>query len=1084
MKTKFNGILTLLLAFVVQITFAQEKTISGTVSDESGPLPGVTVLKKGTSQGTETDFDGKYSIKAKTGDVLVFSFVGMKTTEKTVSASNTINVTMEGDNVLDEVIVTGLGMSKKEKAIGYAVQKVDGEKLAESREPNIINALQGSVAGVQIQGSASSLGGSARITIRGSNSFLGNNQPLFVVDGVPIDNSNFANSSQQRGFGGGAYDYGNQASDIDPSNIASMSVLKGAAATALYGSRGANGVILITTKTGKGQKGIGVTYDASVSFDNAANLIPIQTMYGGGSTYPTVDADGFTTGRNGFKLFTQDGVEYLAPNYGKDGSWGPKFDPNIMVRHWDSWDPASPNYKETRPWVAPANSYDNYFDTGVTLTNSVSLAGSNEKGAFRLGYTNLNTTGTTPKSKMERNTINLNSSYKLSDKLKASLVMNYVRTDAENRNATGYDNSNPMQAFTQWWQSQLDVERLRDRQKLVDGRHYTWNIKGITTDRTNNNQLTNVNLVPNFFDNPFWVRENYLQGDVKNRLYGNAGLSYDITDELSISTQFGTDWYQLSMREGIPHGSVSGSDYTERERKFQETNMEVKLNYNTHLSEDLSLTAIIGANRMTRQRKLLQTSANGGLVIDKFFNIGNSSQDPTTFTEEFNKGINSVFGTASFGWKDMLFLDLSARNDWSSTLPADANSFFYPAASLSFALSELPGLKGNEILNFAKIRASVAQAGNDSDEYRLTDVFEPYNPNFGGTPIFFVPNSRQNPTLVNELTTEYEFGFLVKLFNNRITLDAAYYNRLTEDQIFNANVSSASGYDTRLLNAGSMRNSGFEIQLNATPIVNDDFRWDIGINATKQKNEVVDLFTDETGKTLESLDLGGTWAADLRVQKGRPYMALFGQDYIYDANGNKVVGADGMYKFTDERVYLGSALADWTGGFNTSFSYKGLTLSGLFDFQVGGVMHSSSLQWSKYSGMHPESVAFNGESDIRANGMILPGVKEDGTPNDIRVDPQTYYQTHWRKAAPNTYKASFLKLREIKLNYNLPARFLENTPISSLSFGVFGRNLAILAADLPYLDPQGVTSSQNRQGLENAQVPSTRSFGFNISTKF
>ncbi len=1073
MKTKFNGILTLLLAFFVQISFAQEKTISGTVSDETGPLPGVNVLIKGTTTGAETDFDGKFSIKATTGDVLVFSFVGMKTVERAVGASNTMNITMTSDNVLDEVVVTALGMSKEEKAIGYAVQEVDGEKLSQSKETNLVNSLQGRVAGVQIQGSQSSLGGSSRITIRGANSFLGNNQPLFVVDGVPIDNSNFATSSQQRGFGGGAYDYGNAASDIDPANIESMSVLKGAAATAIYGSRGANGVILITTKTGKNKKGIGISLDSAISFDKVSNLIPVQTMYGGGSIYPTA---------SGFNEFVQDGVTYLAPNYAKDGSWGPKFDPNVMVRHWDSWDPGSSNYKETRPWVAPENDYSAFFNTGFTRTNSVALAGGNEKGTFRIGYTNLDQEGVMPGGNLQRNTINFNGSYNLTEKLKAGIVANYVRTDAEGRNITGYSNGNPMQGFTQWWQSQLDVNRLKKQQDRTDGYQYTWNPNGIVEDGSDN--FVSFDPEPNYFDNPHWQRANFLQEDTKNRLFGNANLSYKLTDELTISSQFGTDWYQFSLREGRPKRTVDGSAYAEIERRQQETNMDIKLNYNTNFGEDFTLNALVGANRMNRQYRSTSLSAVGGITVDEFFNISNSADNPLVSTFETNKAINSIFMTTSLGWKDMLFLDLTARNDWSSTLPKKNNSFFYPGASLSWAVTELPGVK-SDVLTFAKVRASIAQAGNDADPYRLSDVYNPVTPNFGDLPTYQVPNAQQNPDLVNELTTEMEFGFLVKMFNSRLSIDAAYYDRTTEDQIFNVPVSRTTGYSSRLLNAGTMKNSGFELMISGTPIQNEDFRWDIGINLTKQKNEVVELLKDEDGNTIvESIAMGSTWAADLRVQEGLPYMALFGQDFIYDDNGNKVVGADGMYMFTDDRVYLGSALADWTGGFNTSFSYKGFTFSGLLDFQIGGVLHSDSIQWSHYSGMHPNTVAYNGESDTRENGMILPGVKEDGSTNDIRVDPQTYYQTHWRKAAPYTYDASFLKLRELRLTYNFPNKFLDRTPLTNLSLSAFGRNLAILYSDVPHLDPQVVTGSGNIQGLENAQVPSTRSFGFNLSAKF
>lgn len=1074
MKTKFNQILTLFIALLVQVSFAQEKTISGTVSDDSGALPGVSVVVEGTSKGVETDFDGNYSIKANQGDVLTFSYLGYATSKETVGTGNTINVTLqEGSEMLEEITI-GLGISKTEKAIGYAVQKVSGEDINKAKEPNLVNSLQGRVAGVQIQGSPSTMGGASRITIRGSNSFLGNNQPLFIVDGVPISNAEYSTSGQQRGFGGGSYDYGNAASDIDPSNVESMSVLKGAAATAVYGSRGANGVILITTKSGRNQKGMGISFDSSVSFDQVRNLIPIQSTYGGGATYPT---------DSGFKSFIQDGVGYLAPNYAKDGSWGPKFDPNRLVRHWDSWDPGSSNYKEVRPWVAPKNSYESFFDTGVTLMNTLALSGSNENGSYRVSYTNLDQKSTMPGGELQRNTVNINTNYKLSDKLKSSVALTYVNTEAQNRNVTGYDNANPLQGFTQWWQSQLDVDRLKNQQNTSEGNQYTWNPVGISTDASGN--LTSFNSNPNYFDNPSWNRENRLQEDVKNRVFGNANLSYDITDNLKISTQFGTDFFQFSIREGIPLRSVDGSRYAETERKFQETNMEVRLNYNKDINEEFSFNGFVGANRMRQSAKRMSAETNGGIVIDRFFNIGNSADSPIVDTYETNRGINSIFGSASVAWKDMLFLDLSARNDWSSTLPEANNSYFYPAASLSFAISELSSIKDSDVINFAKVRASVAQAGNDSDPYRLSDVYNPITPNFGSNPLYSVPNSQQNPDLVNELTTEVEFGFLVKLLDNRLSVDVAYYDRVTEDQIFNVPVSATTGYTSKLLNAGKMKNSGLEIQIQGTPIQTEDFRWDVGLNLTSQNNEVVELLKDEEGNTVvESINAGTTWAADLRVQEGLPYMALFGQDYVYDDNGNKMVGDDGFYEFTDDRVYLGSAIADWTGGFNTSFSYKGFTLSALFDFQVGGVIHSTSLQWSKYSGMHPETVSFNGESDVRANGMILPGVKSDGSANDTRVDPQDYYQTYWRRAAPNVYDASFIKFRDVRLSYAVPSKMLDKTPFTSLDLSAFGRNLGILYSDVPFIDPQVITGAGNAQGLENAQVPATSSFGFNISAKF
>ncbi|WP_075342594.1 SusC/RagA family TonB-linked outer membrane protein [Tenacibaculum agarivorans] len=1072
MKTKFKGMLTLLIAFVVHISFAQIKMISGAVSDDSGPLPGVSIQVKGTNTGTETDFDGKYSIKAKAGDTLIFSFVGMKTTEKVVGNSNSLNVVLASDNVLDEVVVTALGLSKQEKAIGYAIQTVRGAKIDQAKEPNLVNSLQGQIAGVQIQGTASGLGGSSRITIRGANSFLGENQPLFVVDGVPISNASYSSNSQQRGFGGGAYDYGNAASDINPADIQDMSVLKGAAATALYGARGANGVILITTKRGKNKTSIGITFNSSVTLESVRNLIPVQTVYGGGTTFPTT---------SGFDEFIQDGIRYLAPNYSKDGSWGPKFNENVLVRHWDSWDPNSPNYKEVRPWTAPKNAYDNFFDTGITLTNSIALDGGNDQGTFRISYTNLNVEGTMPESNLERNTFSLNTGYNLSNKLEASVSATYTKTDAKNRNVTGYNNGNPLQAFTQWWQSNLDVERLRSQQNTSEGNQYTWNPKGLNIV---NGVFQSFDPTPNFFDNPFWVRENFLQEDTRNRVFGNINLNYQFTDNLSIATQFGTDLFQFSIREGIPLRSVDGSRYEETERKFQETNMEVRLQYNNDLTDELSINAILGANRMRQTSKRLTAQTVGGIVIDRFFNIENSADNAQTDTFESNRGINSIFASASLAWKDMLFLDLTARNDWSSTLPEKNASFFYPSASMSFALSEIKGIKESNVINFAKIRASIAQAGNDGDPYSLSPVFNPITPNFGGNPLYQVPNSRQNPDLVNELTTEYEIGFLVKMFRNRLNLDFAYYDRTTKDQIFNVPSSAATGFTSRLLNAGEMRNFGFEIQLSGTPIKTDDFSWDLGINFTNQNNEVVELLKDENGDTIvESINQGTTWAAELRIQEGFPFMAIFGQDFIYDESGNRTVDDTGNYLYTDDRVFLGSALADWTGGFNTSFTYKNFTLSALFDFQVGGTIHSTSLQWSKFSGVNPETVSYNGESDIRANGLVLPGVKQDGTQNDIRIDAQTFF-SDFRKAAPNIFDASFIKFRDVRLSYNFPSKIIEKTPFTNLNLSAFGRNLAILHSNIPYLDPQVVTGSGNAQGLENAQIPATRSFGFNLTAKF
>ena len=1059
-----------LVVFAIGSMLAQ-KTVTGTISDQNGdPLLGASILVKGTTTGTITDIDGAYSVNVKDDNaVFVVSYTGFETMEVEVGNQTTLDITMaEGIN-LQEVVVAALGIERQEKALGYSVQEVSGAELAETKEVNVVNSLNGKVAGIQIQGSPSSLGGSSRITIRGSNSFLGNNQPLFVVDGIPLDNSNFATSAQERGFGGGtAYDYGNTIQDIDPESIESMTVLKGAAASALYGQRGANGVILITTKDGSGRKGkgIGVEVSSSMTFDQVNNLIPHQQEYGGGALNPNTPS--------GFNTVIQDGQEYLYPSYSKDGSWGPKYDPNVLVRHWDSWDPGSPNYKEERPWVAPGAGYEDFFETGTTLQNSVALSGANEQGNFRLGFTNLSQDGTMPNGELERNTLTFNSGYQIHDRVRVEIAGNYIRTDAQNRNVTGYNNGNPMQAFTQWWQTQLDMDRLQNDVR-TDGFQQTWNARGPQKD---GNNLLFYDEQPNFFDNPYWVRNNFLQEDTRNRFFGNGQVVVDLAEGLSLSGRAGTDFYQFSTREGIPIQSVETSYYGEEERRFQETNMEVKLSYAKDFDR-VTLNVVGGGNRMRQFIRRSSAETNGGLALDGFYNISNSLASPIVSTNEQEWGINSFFGLASIGLDNWLYLDVTARNDWSSTLPDGENSYFYPSVSLSAVITDLP-MFGGAIgpISFAKVRASYAQVGLDADPYRLRDVFSPQVPNYMGNPRYAVPNGQNNPNLGPELTSEYEFGLDLRMFNGRMGLDVAYYDRSTKDQIFRVPASGATGFTSKILNAGEMRNYGVEFQLNLIPVETQDFQWNITLNALRQYNEVVSL-----ADGVESIARGGTWAADLRIAEGLPYMAIFGQDYVYNDDGERLVTEDGFYQFTSERVFLGSAIADWTGGLQTGFRYKGLFGSVLFDFQKGGAIHSTSLQWSKYSGMHPETISFNGVDDVRADGLILPGVKPDGTPNDIAVDPQTYYQTYWNRAAPNVYEASFVKLRDVRLGYKIPNRLFGKAPFRDVTLSVFGRNLAILTADLPYLDPQIITGAGNDQGLENAQIPSTRSMGVNLSFK-
>lgn len=1062
--------LLLMLSFflIASYSWAQDRTVSGTVTDKDGPLPGVNVIVKGTTIGTTTDLDGNYKLSVSSdAEALVFTYIGYEKTEVTIGSKSVIDVTLNPDvQQLGEVVVTALGVSREKRSIGYSTQSVDGEKLAESRETNIINSLQGAVAGVQIQGSQGAMGGSSRITIRGANSFLGENQPLFVVDGMPINNDNYSNANQQSGFGGGAYDYGNAASDINPNDIASMEVLKGAAATALYGTRGSNGVILITTKSASQKKGLGVSINSSATFENPLALMEHQQKYGGGAT---------TSSPSGFVEFIEDGTNYLAPVYSKDGAWGPKYDPSINVRHWDSWDPNAANYGETRPWVAPENEYEEFFETGVTLTNSVAVTGANDEGDFRLSYTNLDQKGMMPNSELGRNTVSFNSTYNLSDKLKVSAAGSLIQQDASGRNATGYANANPMQGFYQWWQTQLDFDRLKD-DTFTDGTQQTWNPVGAQVD-PNTGQLLGFDPSVRFFDNPYWVRNNYLQEDTRDRFYGNFNLNYELTDGLSVNLKAMRDGFTFRSREGVPVGGINQPSYNEVTRTFGETNLEGKILYDTQFNEDITLNAMVGGNLMSQGRTYNRIATVGGLVLPNFYNIANSAGSPQVNTDFENRAINSVFSTASLGLFYTVYVDLAIRGDWSSTLPEGSNNYWYPSVSTSFVFSELDAFADNSVISFGKLRAGYGQAANDASPYQLRNVYSNVVPNFGSFPRYTVPNSRRNPNLLPEITNEFEVGLEMNFLNNRVGFDVSYYDRTTVNQIFNVPSSSATGFTSRLLNAGSMRNSGFEVMVNATPVESGDFRWDMNLNFATFNNEVVEL-NEEAG--VESIIAGSTWAADVRVQKGFPYMSLFGQTFQTDEDGNTIVGANGIPLANQDREFLGSTIADFAGGFRNTFTYKNFSVGALIDFQGGGVIHSTSLQWAKYSGMTPETA----EGNIREEGLIVDGVTETGETNTTAVDPQTYYQTIWSVAGPNVYDASFVKLREVTVGYNIPNSVFGNLAIKDARISFLGRNLAILFSNLPYLDPQGVNGAGNIQGLENAQVPTSRSLGFDLSFKF
>ncbi len=1082
---------TLFLAFLcfvgMQIVQAQDRDITGTVvNEEDGmPIPGVQVVVKGTTIGTVTDLDGNYSLTVpETAEILVFKYIGFEDQEITIGDQTKIDVQLAvGVTALDEIVVTALGVTREKKALGYSVQDVSGEDLGIARAPNVVNSLSGKVSGVQISRSGS-MGGSSRILIRGASSVTGENQPLFVVDGVPMDNSSYSDADTDRGAGG--YDYGNMAQDINPDDVESVSVLKGPAASALYGSRAANGVIMVTTKSGKGvvkdgRKGIGVSINSGVTFDRVARLPIYQNSHGGGYGFDTLwysensgDENAFPGRSSGYYQGTHNGASDsydLLAHYAVDESWGPLLDGNTMYRPWYSFESQIPEYygKNVAWEPAPGNNVRDFFQTGQTWTNNVAFTGGSESGFFRLSYTNLKQHGIMPGSELDRNTISFNGNTKLGKKLTAFTSFNYVLSEAIARPKTGYDGDNVMQQFNQWSQRQWNQERMEKYWRNPDGTHNTWN------------RTAWDNPFPKYTDNPYWTRYMNYPNDQRDRIYGNAGLTWQMTDWLSGTVRYNRDYYTDVREERIAVGSNNISEYVRAERTFSEANIEFLLRAKKALSKDFNLEVDFGGNQRTNEYRRLEGSTVGGLPIPEFYNLNNSVNPASLIDYKEKYKVNSLFGRASLGFMSMLYLDLTLRNDWSSTLPVDNNSFLYPSATFRVVFTELAGLQDSKALSFGKLRLGWAQVGNDTDPYRLYGTYRGKE-NFGTNPAYTVPNPLNNESLKPEKTSSFEIGADVRFLTGRLGLDVTYYDMTTEDLIFPVTVSGATGYQSTIINAGEMSNKGWEILLTAQIIKMENFTWDMTINWAKNNNKLVSL---EEG--IENIRLqNAPFSVSVNAFVGEPYGTILGYDYLYQ-DGEKVVNSAGMYATSEEIVPIGNVMPDWTGGIANNFTFfKNWDLYFLFDFRKGGDMFFTSYMWGMYSGMLEETVA----DGIRENGIVLDGVMEDPnnpgsfSTNDQVLDAGSYGLNHYFCNAMNVFETTYGKLRELTISYTFPNSMMEKTRIRNLRISLIGRNLWTFATDIRHFDPEWVTNSGNVQGIEGGQVPSTTSYGVNLSINF
>jgi len=1095
--------ITMMLAFLLfaglNFAFAQTKTISGTVTsaDDGSALPGVTVMVKGTTNGTVTDANGKYSLQVgNNATTLVFSFVGMKTQEIPIAGKTTINVAMSSEAIsMNEVVVTALGISREKKSLGYAVQDVKGSDLAKVPKDNVLNALAGRVSGVQVTASSGAVGASTRITIRGNSSFRSNNQPLFVVDGVPVSNATTGATQW------GGVDFGNAIADIDPENIKSMTILKGASAAALYGSRALNGVVLITTKKGSAKKqGIGITYNFSVGFSNVYILPDYQDKYGQGyygseywynyfkdAGYSFAQFDNYTDfiEQNGVVGFSFYDGNWGGVMDGMDESWGPRLDVGINLPQFDSPYTLDANgypVYEATPWVSQPDNVKDFFVTGVHQTHNVALTGGNEKAFGRIAYTYDDVTGTIPNTGEIKHNFNVSGHIQLAKKLSADANVNYVNNHSDNLPGQGYDVNNVMQSLGSWFGRQVNMQSLKDHWNELNpwGNPYNWN--------------------SSYHNNPYWTVYNNTTSRVRNRMYGNVSVKWNILDWMNLNFRAGTDFFQerrkhvdYNQSQDYPHGH-----FWQNKQFNQENNIDLFLNVDKYLTKDIRLTGMLGANYRQDLYNYTSMTANE-LTVPNFFDISNAAGTPVSDMYTSKRETNSIYGQVDISYKDYLFVGITGRNDWSSTLPSGEWSYFYPSINVGWVFTNSFDIKG-KVFTFGKLRASYAIVGGDASPYSLSNVYYASSSAFNGITQYYYTRTLANAELKPERKYSWELGTNLKFLSNRIGLDFTYYNSYTKNQIMAIDIPTSSGFGNRWINAGQISNKGVEITLYADIFKKaNGFNWRVTLNWAKNDNKVDELYGD-----LQSLQIGRTWSGlSVQARPGEEYGVIRGIGYLVDsATGAYVVGSDGMPLRTQDNITLGSVTPDWTGGISNDFSYKGINLHVMIDGRKGGDLFSVTKMFGLYAGLLEQTA----QGNIRETGVVAgynamqqyTFVHEDGTPLNTNLDDpnntdivsaQSFYENYYGLKQESIIDGSFIKLREISLGYTFPKSIIDKQNIvQSLTVSFYIHNVALLYVDESNdvkIDPEtGYGNGNDGVGFEQYQLPPSRTMGFKLSVKF
>ncbi|TRZ41990.1 SusC/RagA family TonB-linked outer membrane protein [Robertkochia solimangrovi] len=1046
----FKGLLTLFMALVVQLAIAQEKTVTGTVTDQTGlPLPGANIQVKETSEGTQTDFDGNYTITAGVGQTLVFSYIGMKTVEVIVSSSNTYDVTLEEDaQALDEVVVTGLGIQREKKALGYSQQSVSGEAIQEGKQVDINNALAGKVSGVQIVGNSSSTFGNSEIKLRGESGVL------YVVDGVFVD------------------DIGN----INPADIEDMSVLKGASATAIYGPEGLNGVLVITTKTAKSGKAT-FSIDHTTMINQIAALPDYQNEYGGGysQTFNTFNYDPAVDPESWASF---DGQMY--PDFWADESWGPRFE-GQMVRHWDSWVPGTPEFGELRAWEANPNNVKNFYNSAPTFNTTLDFAKAGEGYNVRSSINLVDEEGIIPNSKRKTVNFSTNAAFDITEKFKVTANVNYQDRTTLNNPDQGYGGLGSN--MNQWWQRQLDMSRLRSYQR--NGQIVSWNIRGPRDPR------------PLYWDMPYFQTYENLRNDEKNAVYGKLSLTYKFDEHFDVLAEIRSSFTSYYGNDRVTTKSLLDPGYySEYQRRDTKEHYFAMANYkNKFLDDKLDVQVSVGGDMVDNKRKDLNANTNGDLTIPEFYNLA-GSQDPASVSSYYrNSKTKGMFAKASLGYANMLYLDGSYRVDWSSTVNPDDNSVTTYGISGSFLVHEL--FPQNDFLTFAKLRAGYASAPYFPNPYQISATYDAGSL-YQGNGTLSVSGTQNNPNLIGGVRDEYEIGTELSFLRNRIGFDVTYFNRIDDEIPTYVSLDGSTGYTGITLNSGRTTSTGVEFALRASILKSEDFSFDISANLGTLKKVVDEIYND-----IDSYEIS-TYTSNMRLlaKVGEEYGAFYATDFARHTDGSIIYTSTDKFAIASN-VKLGSLLPDYTYGLTANLRYKNLGLFLGFDGQHGGLYYSRTERYMDHSGLTSYTA---GENDlgnplrdpvadgggVHIQGVLQTGTDSNGNPTsdgtvvDTYVDAQDYFNSGnlGNIYSNNVHDASYLKLRTIKLTYTFGTDLVGGLGLDSAQVSVLGNNVWLIDSDLPWIDPSELEKRSGVNWAEGGNLPMTSSFGLNVKLTF